>query len=79
MLTNSLEFLPYFQKLLVPRKEECHTLDLNLQNDFETSPVKDICEIKDEKNELLVVEESELKESLSVLPKTCKDLQGNTY
>lgn len=79
MLKNSLKFFSIFQKLLLPWKEECQTLDLNLQNDFETNPVKDICEIKDEKNELLVVEGSELKESLSVLPSTCRNLQGNTY
>lgn len=41
--------------------------------------MKNICEIKDEKNELSVVEGSELKESLSVLPSTCSNLQGNTY
>lgn len=41
--------------------------------------MKDICEIKDEKNELSVVEGRELKESLSVLPSTCNNLQGNTY
>lgn len=76
---NSLEFFSIFQKLLLPWTEECHTLDLKLQNDFETSPVKDICEIKDEKNELSVVEGSELKESLSVLPSMCRNLQGNTY
>lgn len=43
--------------------------------------MKDICEIKDEKNEFSVVEGSELKESLSVLPSTyykITNLQGNT-
>lgn len=79
MLKNSLEFFSIFQKLLLPWKEECQTLDLNLQNDFETSLVKDICETKDEKNELSVVEGSELKQSLSVLPSMCSNLQGNTY
>lgn len=53
-------------------------LGLNL-HDFETSPVKNICEIKDEKNELSDVEGSELKESLSALPSTWSNLQGNTY